>query len=100
MPPWNVLEIDGGVQFKIKVQPRSGKNEICGLQGDALKIRLTAAPVDGEANTACIRYLADVLRLSPCRIRLMTGQTSHQKIIRVDGIKKEYLYQTLGIDTQ
>lgn len=89
MTAWSILETDEGVQFKIKVQPRSAKNEIKGLHGDAVKIKLTAPPVDGEANLACVRYLADMLGISQGRIRIVSGHTGRQKIISVEGFTRE-----------
>ena len=55
----NITEIPGGVRFEVKVQPRSSKNQVAGEQEGVLKIKLTAPPVDGEANQALIAYLSD-----------------------------------------
>ena len=70
-----IQEIEGGVQFRIKVQPRSSKNQVCGIHGDAIKLKLTAPPVDGAANEACQRYLADLFGLAISRIQIISGQT-------------------------
>lgn len=91
MEPWNVTETNGGVQFKIKVQPRSGKNEISGLQGDALKVRITAPPVDGEANEACIRFIARWLGVPRKGVQILSGLTNPHKILRVEGMTREKL---------
>ncbi len=70
-----------GIIFKIHVQPRSSKNMVAGLLGDALKIKLTAPPVDGAANVMCIKYLAKCLSVSGSRLEIVSGQTGKTKYI-------------------
>ena len=53
-----------GVTFAVKVHPRAKKNAITGEVGDALKVALTAPPVDGKANDACIEFFAKLLKVS------------------------------------
>jgi uncharacterized protein (TIGR00251 family) len=72
-----------GVRFKILVQPRASHNKIAGVHGDALKIKLTAPPVDGAANEMVIAYLAKCLGVAKSRIQIMTGQTGRRKQILV-----------------
>lgn len=92
---WRVETTNKGIQFKIKVQPRASKNEITGLQGDALKIRLTAPPVDGEANAACIKFLADYFRVHRKQVSIVSGLTSQHKIIEIEGFTQEELTNSL-----
>jgi len=80
-----VKETNKGIQFKIKVQPRASRNEISGWQGDALKIRLTAPPVDGEANEACLKFLAEYFHVSRKQVRIASGLKSKHKIIEIEG---------------
>jgi uncharacterized protein (TIGR00251 family) len=68
-----------GIIFKIFVQPRSSKNMIVGLHGDALKLKLTAAPVDNAANKMCIKFLAKHLGVSNAQIEIISGHTSRTK---------------------
>jgi uncharacterized protein (TIGR00251 family) len=68
-----------GIIFKIFVQPRSSKNMIVGLHGDALKLKLTAAPVDNAANKMCIKFLAKHLGVSNSQIEIISGHTSRTK---------------------
>ncbi len=84
-----------GLQFRIKVQPRSSKNEIVGLQGDALKIKLTAPPVDGEANEACVRFLSGFLKVPRQQVKIVSGQTSHYKIIEIEHFTEDELRNRL-----
>ena len=72
-----------GLLFKIVVQPRSSRNKIAGLHDDALKIKLTAPPVDGAANKMVVTYLAQCLDLPKSRLEIKTGHTGRQKQIRV-----------------
>ncbi len=95
-PDWEITEYEGGVQFRIKVQPRTDKNEFAGTFGNALKVRLTAPPVDGEANEACIRFLAKSLGIARNRIRIVTGQTNPHKLLRVEGLDKNEFLRRLG----
>lgn len=95
MSSLNLKETENGIQFKVKVQPRSGRNEIKGIMGDALKIKITAPPVDGEANEACLRLLAQWLEIPKGRVSLLTGQTSTQKVVLAQGVKKEELLSRL-----
>jgi len=77
--------VDDGVVFKIKVQPRAAKNEIVGVQGDALKIKINAAPVKGKANKALIDFLAGKLSVKKSEIEIVSGHTSKIKKIKVLG---------------
>lgn len=93
---WRITETGEGVQFSLKIQPRAAKNEISGLQGEALKVRLTAPPVDGEANEACIRFLAQWLGVAKNAVEIITGHTGRNKIILVRGISKDELLKKVS----
>ena len=70
-----------GITFTIFVQPRSAKNMIVGLHGEALKIKLTAPPVDNAANKMCVKFLAKSLGVSKSQIEIISGHTSRTKQI-------------------
>lgn len=70
-----------GIIFKIRVQPRSSKNSVAGLLGDALKIKLTAPPVDGAANAMCVKYLAKCLLVSASSLEIVSGHTGKTKYV-------------------
>jgi len=72
--------------LSVRVQPRASRNEVAGLVGDTLKIRLTAPPVEGEANAACLKFLAKLLALAPSRLAIIQGARSRNKIIRITGL--------------
>jgi uncharacterized protein (TIGR00251 family) len=76
-------ECDGRTTLTLHIQPGASKTEVAGIHGDALKIRLAAAPVDGRANAALIRFVADRLGLATSAIRLKSGQTSRRKVLEV-----------------
>lgn len=68
-----------GIIFKVFVQPRSSKNMIAGIYGNAIKIKLTAPPVNGAANKLCIKYLANILKIPQSKIEIISGHTSRTK---------------------
>ena len=74
---------DQGILFKILVQPRSSKNQIIGVHGDALKIKLTAPPVHGAANKMAIVMLSKYLNVPKSRLEINAGHTGRQKQILV-----------------
>ncbi|GJL77568.1 MAG: UPF0235 protein [Nitrospinaceae bacterium] len=82
----NVKTCKGGIQFSAAIQPRASKNEITGVFNGALKIRLTAPPVEGEANRSCVKFLAKSLGVSASRIDIVAGVTSKNKIIHIDSM--------------
>jgi uncharacterized protein (TIGR00251 family) len=75
-----------GATFSVRLHPRAKKNAITGTLGDALKISLTAPPVEGRANEACIEFLAGLLKLPRSSITIAAGQTSRNKLIRISGV--------------
>ena len=86
-----------GVSFAVKVQPRARRNAIVGELGDALKIALTAPPVDGRANEACIEFFSRALRVSRSAVSIASGQSSRNKVIRVTGITAAQLRERLKL---
>jgi len=74
-------ERSDGIVLKVFVQPKSSKNMIAGPHGDALKIRLTAPPVDGAANKMCVKYLSKCLGIPKSSIEILSGHTSRTKQI-------------------
>ena len=75
-----------GVLLIVKVVPRASKNEIAGLLGNALKIRLQAPPVEGKANKALVEFLADEMNVPKKQIEIRGGETGRNKQILVRGI--------------
>lgn len=85
-----------GVSFAVRVQPRARRNAVVGELGDALKIALTAPPVDGRANEACITFFAELLGVPRSSVTITSGQSSRNKVIRVTGISGDELRRSLG----
>lgn len=83
-----VTESATGVTFPVHVQPKASRNEISGLSGSEMKIRLTSPPVDGAANKLCREYLAKLLGVAKSQVRIVSGEKSRHKIIAIDGISK------------
>ncbi len=78
-------QTDAGVETFLYIQPRASRNKVVGLQGEELKIALTAPPVDGAANVACCHFLAKLCGLPRSRVRLISGDTSRHKRILLEG---------------
>lgn len=70
-------------RIRVKVVPRASKNEVCGMHGDYLKIRLTAPPVDGAANEALREILADHFHVKVSAIHILSGETSRIKLVGI-----------------
>lgn len=87
--PWFRLTATGSALLSLHIQPGAKKSECAGLHGEALKIRLAAPPVDGKANEALLRFLAQRLDIPRQRISLKSGQTSRQKVVEVSGVDAE-----------
>ena len=90
-------ETASGITFAVKVQPRARRNAIVRELGDALKIALTAPPVDGRANEACVEFFAGLLGLPRSSVTIASGQSSRNKVIRVTGLSAEEVRRRLGV---
>ena len=83
MSDWLRAAGDGRFTLTLHIQPGARKTEIAGRHGDALKIRLAAPPVDGKANEALLRFVAEALHLPKSAVCLKSGQTSRRKVLEV-----------------
>ena len=81
-----IRDTPSGATFQVKVHPRARKNAITGEVGDALKVGLTAPPVEGRANEACIVFLAEVLNVPRSSVTIAAGESSRNKVILVSGL--------------
>jgi uncharacterized protein (TIGR00251 family) len=91
-----VFESVKGVSFSVKVHPRARKNAITGAVGDALKLALTAPPVEGKANQAVIEFFSDLFQIPRSSVTIASGETSRNKVIRIAGVKKPAAEQRLA----
>lgn len=73
-------------RLRLHVTPRASRNEIVGWREDALAIRLTAPPVEGAANRACVELVAQILDISKSRIRVAAGHKSRDKTVEIEGL--------------
>ena len=81
--PFTIQEKPDGLIFKVRVQSRSSKNQVVGAYGDALKINLTAPPVDNTANKACGAFLAGLLSVAKSSVAIVSGHTGRNKQVMV-----------------
>ena len=93
----SIGESSGAVTFAVRVHPRAKRNAISGELGDALKVALTAPPVEGKANEACIEFFADLLNVPRSSVTIAAGQSSRNKIIRVAGLSAKELEKRLNL---
>ena len=90
-----VLQHADSVTIPVKVHPKAKRDRISGLLGEALKLELTAPPIDGKANEACIRFFANFLKVPRSSVTIAAGLSSRNKVIRVTGVSAIRAEQTL-----
>ena len=88
-PPLSVRETAAGVVFRVRVVPRAARSGIAGIQDDALKVRIMAPPVEGKANEACARLLAEMLGVKNGQVQIIAGHASRVKTVAVEGVKAD-----------
>ena len=86
-----------GVEVAVHVQPRSKKNEISGIHGESLKLRVTAPPVDDAANQAVKEYFARLLGIPKSRVQILSGLRSREKAILIRGVSLSQVQAAIGI---
>ncbi len=92
-----IRDTDNGATFAVRVQPRASRNAVVGEMGDALKIALSAPPVEGKANEACIEFLAILLKVPRSSVTIASGESSRNKVIRVAGLSAQQVRERLGM---
>jgi uncharacterized protein len=91
-----VHQHDSEISFQVRVHARAKKSAITGQIGDALKVALTAPPVDGKANAACIEFLAKLLKVPRSSVTITSGETSRNKVVRVSGLSAQEVRSRLA----
>jgi uncharacterized protein (TIGR00251 family) len=91
---------DSGVSFSVKVQPRASRSGMAGELDGALRIRLAAPPVDGEANEELVSLLAKLLDIPRRQIEIISGQKSKNKVVRVTGVSAAICEEKLVVDVK
>ena len=89
-------ETTEGTVLNVKAQPRSSKAGVDGVLGDAVKVRVRCAPVDGKANKELIETLADAFGLPKSRVVFKSGETSKQKRILLMGVAADVVRRVVG----
>ena len=97
MPP----NPDESCTIKVRVQPKSSRNQVDGFQDGALRVRVTAAPTEGQANAAVIAILAKTLGVSKSRLEIIRGHSSRDKVISVDALTEQEVRRKIevGVDS-
>jgi uncharacterized protein len=90
-----IKAVHDGVSFAVKVHPRARKNAITGSVGEALKLALTAPPIEGRANEAAIEFLAEFFEIPRSSVTIASGATSRNKVVRIAGITSQAVEQRL-----
>jgi uncharacterized protein (TIGR00251 family) len=83
----------------VHVLPRASREGVAGLAGDAVRIRLTAPPLENRANEALVRFLAGALGVPRLRVEIVSGLRGRRKVVRVAGISREDIFRRLKLET-
>lgn len=98
---FRITETENGVTFSVHVQPKASRNEISGLSGNELKVRLTSPPVEGAANKLCREFLAKLFHVAKSDVRILTGDKSRHKTVQILGVSTESVHALLDkIETE
>ena len=93
-----ISEKADGCLLKCWIQPRSSRNAVVGVHGDAVKIALSAPPLDGKANKGLFKFLSKYFKLSKSNIQLVSGESSRNKIIHISGLNKETIIKKICLE--
>jgi uncharacterized protein (TIGR00251 family) len=85
-----------GVMLTVRVLPRASRNQVVGVEQGAIKIKLTAPPVEGAANAALIEFVAEWLGVRKSAVSIVSGDKARRKRIQVNGLATEVVNQKLG----
>ncbi|MCS5666763.1 MAG: DUF167 domain-containing protein [Dehalococcoidia bacterium] len=83
--------------IKVRVQPKSSRNQVGGFQDGTLRVRVTAAPTEGQANAAVIALLAKTLGVSKSQLEIIRGYSSRDKVVSVDTLTDQEVRRKLGV---
>ena len=83
--------------IKVRVQPKSSRNQVGGFQDGTLRVRVTAAPTEGQANAAVIALLAKTLGVSKSRLEIIRGYSSRDKVVSVDTLTDQEVRRKLRV---
>lgn len=92
-----ITERDGAITFPVRVTPRAKRDEVLGAAYGALKVKLAAPPVEGAANDALIKFLAERLGVRAAQVEIASGHTARTKVVRVTGIFADEARRRLGV---
>jgi uncharacterized protein (TIGR00251 family) len=92
----SVTEHSDGISFPVKVHPRAKKSSITGEIGGALKLAITAPPVNGAANEACVEFFAKSLKVRRSSVSIASGERNRLKVVRVAGVTAEQFWERLS----
>jgi uncharacterized protein (TIGR00251 family) len=81
--------------IQIRLQPRARRDEVVGQRAGAIVVRVTAPPVDGKANAALCAFVAHAAGVPASRVSIVRGQTSRDKVVRVDGVTEDQVRASL-----
>ena len=95
MPPW-LATVPGGVRIAVRLQPKAARDRVLGPHGDALKIAVTAPPVEGRANDHLVRFLAKRLGVAKGAVRIVLGELARDKVVEVTGVSAADAAARLG----
>lgn len=93
MPPFS--EANGVVRVRLLVQPRASRTEVVGEHGDAIKLRVAAPPVEGEANREVVRFLSKLLGIPAGAVELSSGETGRRKVVELRGVTVDFVRSKL-----
>lgn len=94
--PFHLHNGQTGAAITVRVTPRSGKNEIQGIMDDGtIKVRITSAPVEGQANETLLKFLADILDVKTSQLEILAGLSGKDKLISVIGLDAETVHERI-----
>ena len=95
MPDCILKEDAEGITLRVRIQPGASRDQIVGVVEGALRLRITAPPVEGAANKQCIKFLAKKLHIAKSKIALLKGEHARKKVLRMSGVSTADLKKLL-----
>jgi uncharacterized protein (TIGR00251 family) len=91
-----IRETAVGLDVRLHVQPRARHCEVSGVHGGALKLKVTAPPVDDAANRAILEFFSDLLGISKSRLQIISGLKSREKVLRIQNLSSKAFLERIG----